>query len=402
MQKKLKIVMVVGGFPNPEQPYRCIFNLRAAKQLSQFVDIEVITLRAWYFGRKRIQKSEVEGIPVYTVTAPQLPGSPLLNLAIYQYYAWPMVRPIIENCNLVHSVYADGPGIFSSSWAKRASKHHILQIIGSDVNVSLKHNINIRNFRFWHRYIHGVTANSNFLADLFSELYPEVKNIHTIYRGTDLSRFHANVTPEGPLASKAPVRFLYLGGFPYPDKIRNLMHIEKGGKYLLKAWKHAEKELNKCNASLALAGPNSDLLDYDESFQSMERKTNIHTLGPVHPEKIPGYISSSDIVVLPSLSEGLPNVAQEAMACGKALIGSSVGGLPELIDNNGATGYLVPPKDITALSEALIDAAQNPDRIIQMGITARQKAERLLDNRDFAPKVIDMYESILQEPLKKI
>ena len=399
MHKRLKVIMIVGGFPNPEQPFKCIFNLRAVKQLSQYVDIEVISLRACYFGRKRIQRTEVEGIPVYTITAPQVPGLPLLNLALYQYSAWPVVRPIIENCNLVHSVYADGPGILSSLWAKRAYKRHILQIIGSDINVTIQNHITIRKFGSWYNHVHGVIANSIFLAKLFKELYSNVRNIQAIYRGTDLDKFNIDVTPDGPMVNKAPVRFLYLGGFPYAGRIRKMLHVEKGGQYLLEAWRNAENDLSQSKGALMLAGPNSDSQEQKKLRDSLKHPDLVYLDGPIGPEKVPNYMCAADVVVLPSLAEGLPNVAQEAMACGKAIIGSSVGGLPELVDD-GETGYLVPPKDVTALSKALIDAARNPERIKRMGIKARQKAVNLLDHRTFASKVVDLYETVLKEPLK--
>src|SRR3989339_1771502 len=124
MTKRLKVLMILGGFPSPEHPYKCVFNLRAAKQLSRFVDIEVVSMRMWLPGRSPIKRSEYEGITVYTLTAPQVPGFPALNLSLYEQFGWRFVRPLVESCDLIHSVYVDGPGVLSSLWAHKGHKPH--------------------------------------------------------------------------------------------------------------------------------------------------------------------------------------------------------------------------------------------------------------------------------------
>ena len=64
------------------------------------------------------------------------------------------------------------------------------------------------------------------------------------------------------------------------------------------------------------------------------------------------YLLAADVVVLPSRSECLPNVALEAMALGKPVVATSVGGVPEVIED-GRSGLLVPSEDEAALAERL-------------------------------------------------
>jgi glycosyltransferase involved in cell wall biosynthesis len=63
-------------------------------------------------------------------------------------------------------------------------------------------------------------------------------------------------------------------------------------------------------------------------------------------------MNASDVLCLPSLNEGLPNVALEAMACGLPVVASRVGGVPEIV-HEGVNGFLVAPSDPNALAEAL-------------------------------------------------
>lgn len=74
--------------------------------------------------------------------------------------------------------------------------------------------------------------------------------------------------------------------------------------------------------------------------------------GKVAHDEVPWWMAAGDVFCLPSLSEGLPTVVCEAMACGRAVVATAVDGTPEIVDD-GATGLLVPPRDAQALATAL-------------------------------------------------
>ena len=82
-------------------------------------------------------------------------------------------------------------------------------------------------------------------------------------------------------------------------------------------------------------------------------------------EEIPDWINASDILCLPSIREGRPNVVIEALACGKPAIASKVGGIPELV--NHTNGILVAPKKPKELAEAIAQALNRtwfPEKIV--------------------------------------
>lgn len=96
-------------------------------------------------------------------------------------------------------------------------------------------------------------------------------------------------------------------------------------------------------------------------------------LGHVSP--IEPLLGACEIIVLPSLSEGLPMVALEAMALGKPVVASRVGGLPEAVED-GVTGLLVEPGDPSALAAAIGALLDDPDRARKMGEAGRARVER--------------------------
>lgn len=82
-----------------------------------------------------------------------------------------------------------------------------------------------------------------------------------------------------------------------------------------------------------------------------EIQDRVHFLGLVGQDAMPGVYQAADVVVVPSISEAFGMAALEAMASGKPVIASNIGGLPELV--NDAVGVLVPPGDMRALVEAM-------------------------------------------------
>jgi glycosyltransferase involved in cell wall biosynthesis len=107
-------------------------------------------------------------------------------------------------------------------------------------------------------------------------------------------------------------------------------------------------------------------------------------------EDIPDLLQAMDIFVLPSLSEGLPTAAMEAMASGRPVVCSRVGGLVELVSHE-ESGILVAPGDSGALAEGVLRLLA--DRDLRERLAARavvQAAE--YDDRVLCNRLLDLYE----------
>lgn len=95
-----------------------------------------------------------------------------------------------------------------------------------------------------------------------------------------------------------------------------------------------------------------------------------------HSTRVALLLGAADLFVLPSYDEGLPLALMEAMAAGKAIISTAVGGVPELIVD-GVNGLLVPPGQPEALAEAIASAACDPGQRASLGVAASVAAASL-------------------------
>ena len=99
----------------------------------------------------------------------------------------------------------------------------------------------------------------------------------------------------------------------------------------------------------------------------------IRFVGKVPHETVPMVMAAGDVFVLPSLSEGLPTVVCEAMACGLPVVATAVDGTPEIV-RDGETGLLVPPRAPEPLAEALGRIVGDPELAAGMGRRAHEIA----------------------------
>ncbi len=86
--------------------------------------------------------------------------------------------------------------------------------------------------------------------------------------------------------------------------------------------------------------------------------------------EVPALFAQASIAVFPSAWENFPNVCLEGMVAARAVIGSSAGGMAEMIDD-GRTGLLVPPRNPRAIADALIRLLRDPGSLAQLGLAAR-------------------------------
>jgi glycosyltransferase involved in cell wall biosynthesis len=105
-------------------------------------------------------------------------------------------------------------------------------------------------------------------------------------------------------------------------------------------------------------------------------------------------VEHADVVVLPSLSEGLPIALLEAMAIGRAVVASRVGGIPEVVQD-GETGLLIPAADSQALSSAIVRLLMDPPLRVNLGTEARAHVERQWSSQRMVECTAAVYDEVL-------
>jgi glycosyltransferase involved in cell wall biosynthesis len=109
---------------------------------------------------------------------------------------------------------------------------------------------------------------------------------------------------------------------------------------------------------------------------------------------IPDILSLLDVFILPSLAEGLGRSLLEAMAAGRPIVATMVGGIPEAIED-GKSGILVPPDDSRALAHAIALLLDNPQKAQELGRASRKRAELLFDETKMIDSICSLYDELI-------
>lgn len=143
---------------------------------------------------------------------------------------------------------------------------------------------------------------------------------------------------------------------------------EKGLRYLVEAASRIVQRL-----------PEARFVIVGEGAERPALEARIQSLGLSEVVRLPGFrhdvdslLPYADLVVLPSLTEGLPNVALEAAAAGVPVVATAVGGTPEVV-LDCVTGYLVPPSDPLRLADRIVNVLIQPELANRFGAAARQR-----------------------------
>jgi glycosyltransferase involved in cell wall biosynthesis len=136
-----------------------------------------------------------------------------------------------------------------------------------------------------------------------------------------------------------------------------------------------------------------------EYGQSLRELVELHQLGDRvffagHRSDIPEILAASDLFVLPSLTEALPTVLIEAMAAMKPIVASSVGGIPEMIDN-GRNGLLVRHANASDLATACLQVLLDEHKAETMGRNGFDVAREKFDIQNQVHKLTNLYQELL-------
>src|SRR4029079_17771834 len=133
----------------------------------------------------------------------------------------------------------------------------------------------------------------------------------------------------------------------------------------------------------------------EERVAALDLASHFRFLGfrPDAPRLIPAF----DVITVPSHIEPLGNATLEAMAAGRPVVGSRVGGIPEMVVD-GETGVLVPPQNPAALADAIAPLVRDPALRMRMGAAARQRAATNFSIESHGGRLQHIYDAVCGSP----
>jgi len=200
------------------------------------------------------------------------------------------------------------------------------------------------------------------------------------YPGVPMEVVHNGISLEGqalsPVASHQPVRLIFAGRFSPQKNLRFLIKVLQQVKDL--GWR----------LELLGDGPEMPLIRAQVNLAGLARRVHFH--GWVAPEKVAAIMSQGDILVLPSLAEGLPLVGVQALAAGLAILGSDIGGVVEVV-RSGLNGFLCPANDTDGFAGALRVMLTTDGLLPKMKAASRSLAEAFA-----IPNIAAQFQGIFQ------
>ncbi|MGB9980364.1 glycosyltransferase family 4 protein [Methanobacterium sp.] len=300
--------------------------------------------------------SDIKGIPVFTAPTLNIKG---LRGFIFSISATFKLLRIIRKykIDLIHAHYVMPPGLIAVICSMFSGTKTAITIHGSDIFVLTRKPLLRSMIKFILKRSDYVFVVSDSLKENVLKLGIEglENKLSITYNAVDVERFSPNKTSafkeEVNINSQKPV-VLFVGNLVW----------QKGVEYLIRA-----KEFLKEDAEIIIVG-DGPLLEELKAIVEFEEIEGIIFTGARND--IENIMPAADVVVVPSISESFGIVVLEAMASGKPVVATNVGGIPEVV--NKETGILVNPEDPVGLAEAIDKILQNKELKENMGKTARE------------------------------
>ncbi len=258
-------------------------------------------------------------------------------------------------------IYANwiGAGLVGALVSRISGKPMVVSFRGDDGYLA-------RDNRLWRMFTKWVLRQSSFVTTVSSELLKIMRDLGADPARLTLPRFGVDTKVFCPVPrtenSDGRVRIIFVGS----------LIPKKGLQDLINAMGNPEFR----NTSLTIVGDGY----YSENLKDLAREKlknhcEIFWKGITPPREVAKLMRQSDILVLPSYTEGSPNVVKEAMASGLPVIGTRVGGVPDLI-SHGKTGLLYEPGDVEALRECLFKLVKDENMRVEMGRLSKKKLDQ--------------------------
>lgn len=366
----MKLLFISNLFPDESESYRGLDNATLLHYLSKQVEIEVLCARpALPFSAKWQQAYKPRAVdekfqPVY-VPVPYLPKAG--GLVNHHLYRQAMQKPLEDlqqrfafNAIFCAWAYPDACGM-----APLAEKLKVPMVVitqGTDVHTYLGMAARRKAIVASLSRVKGVVNRSRDLARRLAEAGVPEKKLHVVYNGVDTSLFYPVEAVDAKTKLGLPLNervLLFVGNF-LPVKNQEL---------LLGAFAGLAQQKDHQNIRLVMVGGGPLEAEIRQLAKDLGVETKITFAGRKTPSEVAIYMQASELLVLSSHNEGVPNVVLEAFASGRPVVTTDVGGIHEVLKED-YLGCLTKPGDKVALVAALSRVLNRPnetERIAKYG-----------------------------------
>jgi teichuronic acid biosynthesis glycosyltransferase TuaC len=351
----MRLLIVTSQFPIAGEPNRGRPIHQTVRELSKLADVRVLspiaTYPRWaaprsYLFRASDPAHTVPGCDVRYLDYPALPvvSRPFNGWLCARALHAPL-REFAPDVVLSYWLYPDAFGAMRA--AGRAGLPLVVGARGSDLRV--RDAVSKRLTRPVLHAARRILVVSEDLGRVATRDYAaDPARIRAIPNGCDATIFHPQnrAAARAALGLDADAEWVVYVGRLVP---------EKGLRELLDAAVALAPERPRLRLALVGEGPMRAEL---ESRIAADPALRVTMPGAQGPHEVARWMAAADLVTLPSYSEGHPNVLVEALACGRPVVATPVGGIPEVVD--GDCGLLVPARDPVALAAGLRQALDRP------------------------------------------
>lgn len=347
----MRVVAITRLFPNPLEPLWCLFNKQQLAALGRLDEVEVLGVIPWFPGARAARRwsaagrlsdvpatETVDGLRVAHPRYLFVPRLPSASASLYAASLLPAAWRRRRDTDVLLGSWAYPDGVATVMLGHALDLPSVVKVHGSDLNVIARIPSVRAHLRALLPRATRLVAVSRALADELAALGVPRDKIAVVENGVDASLFHPRDRKEAraqlalPAAGRVAV---YVGRL-----VR-----DKGLFELVEAMAALPADL-----TLVLVGDGLARAELEERARPLGERVRFAGARPL--DEVPRYLAAADLFVLPSWNEGTPNVILEALACGRRVVATTVGGIPDVI-GSPALGELVAPRDATALAQAI-------------------------------------------------
>ena len=349
----MRILAVTNLYPNPWQPHRAAFNRQHFRLMAVEHAVRVIAPIAWtdeWAGRNKAalppdRRIICDGL---VVEHPRYIFPPRILRGWYGHLFRRSVRSFFQRAvaefkpDVIFAPWAYPDGWAAVELGHRAGLPVVLKVVGSDIALLPNFPARRKGTAQAMRKADWVIAVSQDLAKKVVALGADPARLSVVYCGINSNVFH----PGSKEAAKAKLGLE--AGQKMLLSIGNLVSV-KGHDVLIDACAQMAREQNDFKCHIIGQGPLKAQLEKQIASRGLEGRVEL--LGAMPHDQLADWYRACDLFVLPSHSEGVPNVLLEAAACGAPFVASRVGGIPEIA--HIAPSILAPPADPSRLAQSI-------------------------------------------------